>query len=680
MKSRWNDEEARKAVARYAAQGTPEDLAIRTYSARLIGADAALVLHGGGNTSVKSRARDIRGHELEVLHIKGSGWDLATIEPPGHPAVKMGALLPLRELSALSDEEMVNQMRLALMDATAPNPSVEALLHAFLPHKFIDHTHADAVLALVDQPEAEAALADIYGDEVAIVPYIMPGFALAKLAAEIHERHPAVKGMMLLRHGVFSFGAYARESYERMIELVDKAEKALARRRRPVKEASAFDRASLEKRYAAMAPALRGALALEASDADPWRRFILEFRTSPAILNFLARPDLSDVSARGTATPDHVIRTKPQPLILGEGADPRPAVAAFRASYHEYFADSSSARKAKRKELDGMPRVVLIPGVGLAAAGEDAAAAAIAADLYEHTISIIEDALAYGDYRPLGRHDLFDMEYWSLEQAKLGKKARQPLEGQVALITGAGSGIGAEIARVFAAAGAHLALFDRDAALLGEVKSGLPRQERVLAEVLDVTDSSAVERGIERTVARFGGLDIAVSNAGRAYSVTMENCPPATLAESFALNCFSHHYVAAAAVRVLRSQATGGALLFNASKSAFNPGPDFGPYAVPKAAVVALMKQYAVENGKYGIRSNAVNADRIRTRIFEAGVLEKRVAARGVTIDQYFRDNLLGREVTARDVADAFLHLALSHKTTGATLPVDGGNIAASPR
>lgn len=669
VQSRYREADAEALVEQY--RGRPRvnrDVAHRVYTSRLIGADPALVLHGGGNTSVKTQLSDDLGASVEVLCVKGSGWDLATIEPEGLPALRLDALRALRALPALDDEAMVNAQRIRLLDASAPNPSIETLLHAFLPARFVDHSHADAVLALLDQDEAEALCAEVYGETLAIVPYVKPGFELAKLAAEIAEANPRAEGLLLLRHGLFTYGETARESYERHIAAVDRAERFVASRRRPHAATRAPD-----VDFHAIAPALRGALC--AGD----RRYVLHLRTSEAIRAFVDRPDLGDIAQRGTATPDHVIRTKRLPLLL----EPRPidrasieaALARYRADYLAYFARESSRRGGGHVGLDPDPRVVLVPGLGLVGVGEDRKAAASAADLYEHTISVIEDAETVGRYAPLDESQLFEMEYWSLEQAKLGKAKKKRLAGRVVVITGAARGLGAAIARAFAAEGAELHLIDRE----GEALEALARPLGASFDALDVTDEAAVARSFARAVTIHGGIDGAISNAGVAVMGAIHESTEA-LRRSFEVNFFAHQNVAAEATRILLAQGMGGFLIFNASKSAFNPGADLGPYAIAKAAEIALMKQYALEYGAHGIRSNAVNADRIRTGLLPPEDIEKRAIARGLPKDAYYRSNLLGREVTASEVAEAFVHLALAPSTTAAVLTVDGGNIAASPR
>ena len=680
MQSRWSDTDAQAFIERYAsAPGSNEDLALRVYSSRLIGQDAALVLHGGGNTSVKTRLRDDTGELVDVLCVKGSGWDLGDIEPAGLPAVRLATLQALRSLPAMSDEVMVNAQRTRLLDASAPNPSVETLLHAFLPAKFIDHSHADAILAIVDQVEAERLCRELFGDRLALVRYVMPGFALAKLAAEVAEANPRAEGLLLLQHGLFTWGASARESYERHVGAVDVAERFLASRRASVEiEVEAPSRIDID--FAELAPRLRGALAGTGTGTSPGprRRYFLHLRESSAIRRFVDRPDLRDWSQRGPITPDHVIRTKPIPLVLDLGAGQLgPALEQFRTHYRAYVERQIKARpKRAIQPLDPDPRVILVPGLGLIGVGASAKAAAIAADLYEHTIQVIEDAQAIGHYQALPESDLFDMEYWSLEQAKLGSQRPRPLEGQIVYITGAARGIGAATARAFASQGAALYLVDREA----EALESLARSLGAAWQTLDVRDEAAVAASLAACVARYGGLDSVVSNAGVAPQSAIADCPAELLHESFAINFFAHQWVAAHAFKLLRRQGLGGFLLFNASKAAFNPGPDFGPYAIPKAALIALTKQYALEGGAIGVRANAINADRIRTGLLSLDDVEQRAQARGLELDAYFRSNLLGREVSADDVAATFVHLALAPSTTGCVVTVDGGNIAASPR
>jgi rhamnose utilization protein RhaD (predicted bifunctional aldolase and dehydrogenase)/NAD(P)-dependent dehydrogenase (short-subunit alcohol dehydrogenase family) len=681
MDSQWNDKTADEMVAAYGAKGVGSDIALRVYTTRLLGGDPLLVLHGGGNTSVKTRAHDDLGVEHEVIAVKGSGADMADIEPWGLPAVKLKPLRELRALQALSDEAMVNVQRLNLLDSSAPNPSVETLLHAFLPHKFVDHTHAAAVLSLVDQPDGEALAREVYDGRMGIVPYIAPGFGLAKAAAQVFEEKPDVEGLILHKHGIFTFGETAREAYERMIGMVSLAESRL-RQGRPI-VFPARQLASATAQVADIAPIIRGACAIRREGAEPIS-FIADFRTAPEILAYVNGAEIASYSQRGVVTPDHIIRTKNRPLVVSPAeagkldefaAAVHAAVARFITEYDSYFAQENAAVGNSKTKLDASPRVVLVPGVGLFGLGRTAKDASIAADLAENTVKVVTDAEAIGRYEPLPESDLFALEYWSLEQAKLKGAVVKPLTGQVALVTGAGA-IGAATAKALAAEGAAVAVLDIDA----EAAKKVAAEIKGLGLHCDVTKSEQVKAAFAQVCERFGGVDILVSNAGAAWQGRIGEVSDDLLRKSFELNFFAHQTVAQEAVRIMLKQGTGGSLLFNLSKQAVNPGAHFGPYGLPKAATMLLMRQYALDYGQDGIRSNGVNADRVRSGLLTDAMIAARAKARGVSEAEYMSGNLLNREVLAEDVAQAFVALAKARKTTGHIETVDGGNIAASLR
>jgi rhamnose utilization protein RhaD (predicted bifunctional aldolase and dehydrogenase)/NAD(P)-dependent dehydrogenase (short-subunit alcohol dehydrogenase family) len=687
MQSLWSDKEAEQLVDHYAGGGIGRDLALRVYTSRLLGGDPKLVLHGGGNTSVKTVVKDLLDEDAEVLCVKGSGWDMAAIEPAGLPAVRLAPLRKLRQRETLSDEEMVRVQRAHLIDPGAPNPSVETLLHAFLPHKFVDHTHSTAVLSLADQPDGDERCAELYEGRLGLVPYIMPGFQLAKKAAEIFEADPDVEGLVLLKHGIFTFGESARIAYDRMIDAVSQAEERLTRRRNTV----VFPAARLPQSIATVpevAPILRGACAIPSPvEAGAYKRFILEFRSSPAILDYVGGTELGRYSQMGVVTPDHTLRTKNSPLVVPApevgrlvdfAAAVRAAVDRFVADYHAYFARHNARQAISKRELDPMPRVILVPGLGLFGLGGSTRDARIAADIAESTIETITDAEAIGRFEPVGEPEMFDIEYWSLEQAKLGQAVEKPLVGQIAVVTGGAGTIGFATAAAMARAGAELAVLDIDGAAATAAAKKLGGAALGLA--CDVTDPNAVRAAFDRVVGQYGGVDIVVSNAGAAWQGRIGEVEDAVLRRSFELNFFAHQHVAQNAVRIMLAQRTGGCLLFNVSKQAVNPGPNFGPYGLPKAATLALMRQYALDYGSNGIRANAVNADRIRSGLLTPGMIGTRAKARGVSEADYMAGNLLGREVTAEDVAQAFLAHALALKTTADVTTVDGGNIAAAMR
>ena len=685
MRNQWDEYQAKATVAQY--KDVSEDIALRVYTSRLIGADPSLVLHGGGNTSVKSVTTNTIGEEVNVLYVKGSGWDLDTLEPPGLPGVQLDHLVKLRKLDCLNDENMVNEQRTHLLDAASPNPSVETLLHAFLPHKFIDHSHADAILVIADQPNAESLCENIYGDTMGIVPYIMPGFDLAKAAAEVYEKNPDVKGLVLISHGLFTFGNTAKESYDRHIEAVQQAEDFIAsygkKKLSPINAKITSDAGEM---LSSIGPCLRGLFSEETG-----QNWLIHYREDPAACAFASSQECKDWSQIGTATPDHVIRTKQKPLLLNPKHlnDPEKlrkeisgALEEYKNNYHKYFKINAQSKGVDKKELDPLPRIILVAGLGLVTIGKSVRETEIAADIYQHTIDIIKKSFDIGQFAPLKDNDLFDMEYWSLEQAKLGKNKPAVAQGKIVYITGAASGIGLATAKLFAENGASLFLVDLDQETLVSEVEKLREQFKtgIAFQVVDVTAEKEVEKSFEYLTKIFGGLDILISNAGNAIRGKIGEVDSATLRKSFELNFFAHQTLASQAVQLFQKQKTGGVLMFNASKAAFNPGKDFGPYALPKAGVIALMKQYAVDYGKDGIRSNAVNADRIRTKLFTKEVLAERSTARGLTPDEYFKSNLLETEVFDTDVAKGFFDTALAEKTTGSVIVVDGGNIAASPR
>jgi NAD(P)-dependent dehydrogenase (short-subunit alcohol dehydrogenase family)/ribulose-5-phosphate 4-epimerase/fuculose-1-phosphate aldolase len=514
----------------------------------------------------------------------------------------------------------------------------------------------------------------------------MPGFGLAKKAIEVFEHAKPSDGLILSKHGIVTFGDSAREAYERMIEMVSAAEDFIARRRKRAR--SAAPKAGDIALLSAIAPIVRGACSGEDEMIEgAWRRLVLDFRGSEAVLNFLQNNDLIRLSESGVITPDHTIRTKNWPLVLptpesGKLGDfahiAREAAASFAERYRRYFERNNARAGGIKLELDPLPRVVLVPGLGLFGLGRSKRDAVIAADIAEAWAEGVSDAEAIGRFQSISEAEMFDCEYWPLEQAKLGTRKEPPLAGQIAAVTGAAGAIGAATAKAFAAAGAEVALLDVD------LSAATERARDVGATALpvhcDVTAATSVRAAFDQVAAAFGGVDIVVSNAGAAWQGRIGDVDENILHKSFELNFYGHQRVAQAAVRIMLAQRTGGCLLFNVSKQAVNPGPNFGPYGIPKAAALALMRQYALDYGADGIRANAVNADRIRSGLLTPDMIASRAKARGLSEKDYMSGNLLGREVTADDVAQAFLHHALALKTTADVTTVDGGNIAAAMR
>jgi NAD(P)-dependent dehydrogenase (short-subunit alcohol dehydrogenase family) len=413
---------------------------------------------------------------------------------------------------------------------------------------------------------------------------------------------------------------------------------------------------------------------------------VLEFRGGPAVLSLL-QSDLSRLSEGGVITPDHTIRTKNRPQVLphaekGKLDDfaraAREAAGTFTADYQNYFERHNKRVGGIKLALDPLPRVVLVPGLGLFGLGRTKRDAVIAADIAEEWMTVVSVAERIGRFESISEADMFDCEYWPLEQAKLGARKEPPLAGQIAAITGAAGAIGAATAKAFAAAGAEVALLDVNLAAASEQAKTIG--PTALAVPCDVTDAASVQAAFDTVAANFGGVDIVISNAGAAWQGRIGEVDEDVLRKSFELNFYGHQRVAQAAVKIMLAQGTGGCLLFNVSKQAVNPGPNFGPYGIPKAALLALMRQYALDYGADGIRANAVNADRIRSGLLTEAMIASRSSARGLSVKDYMSGNLLGREVTAEDVAQAFLHHALALKTTADVTTVDGGNIAAAMR
>jgi rhamnose utilization protein RhaD (predicted bifunctional aldolase and dehydrogenase)/NAD(P)-dependent dehydrogenase (short-subunit alcohol dehydrogenase family) len=680
MKSRWSDSDCKSVVDGYVARGVNRDLAIRTYTTRLLGSDPALVLHGGGNTSVKTVFTDLDGSAVNVLCVKGSGWDMGTIEPQGLPAVRLEGLQALTRFDTLSDDNMVMLQRRLLMDPAAPNPSVEAVLHAIMPFAHVDHTHANAIVSLTNQPQGEALIREVFPDDI-VVPYVMPGFHLAKVCDAALRADPAAKGMILLKHGIFTWSDDPREAYEAMIARIAAAEARLAQGRPKPFQGVTLPAQVLSA--AAVAPILRGAISIDTGAEGRPKRFVVDHRATSQVMDFCNAVNAADLATRGNATPEHVLRIKRQGIALPAptstdafAADVARAVQDYVAAYTDYFTRNNARAGGIKTMLDPMPRVFYVAGVGLFAAAASAKEARAAADVAEATVEVITRAEGVDAFAALPEADLFDIEYWSLEQAKLKGQVEKPLSRQIAVVTGAASGLGLAVAEALRAEGAEVALLDiaEDAVMAAAKRLG------GIGMVCDVTDVASVDAAIAAVAARLGGVDILISNAGAAFQGALTDVPDATFHKAFDLNFWGHHNIARACVRVMQAQGTGGAIVFNVSKQAVNPGPDFGPYGTSKAALMALMRQYAVEHGADGITSNAVNADRIRTGLMTDAMVAERSRARGLSPEAYMRGNLVKREVTAADVAQAFVHLAKARTSTGAVLTVDGGNVAAMMR
>ena len=652
MQSLWSDAEAAKFDG---------PLGPRVYSSRLLGRDKSLVLHGGGNTSVKRREKNLFGEDEDILYVKGSGWDLETIEAHGFTAVQLGYVRRLAALAKLPDPQMVNELGTHMLRAGAAAPSVETILHAILPYPYVDHTHADAVLSISNAPQGEQRIREIYGSKVVVIPYIMAGFDLASYCAREFPQQagPDAIGMVLLSHGMFSFGANAKESYERMIRLVSMAEDYLA--------SHEAWQVTLPAAASAVLPRAEIA-ALRRSICDcAGLPMVMRVNDSPKFLSFARHPDVARHSQQGPATPDHVIRTKPWPML---GRD----VAGYAQAYREYFERQAAGANDKKTMLDPAPRMVLDPALGFAAVGRSAKDAAIVEDLYDHTIDVIMRAEALGGWRAVDERHIFDIEYWDLEQAKLRKAGTAPpFTGEVAVITGAASGIGKACVEAMLKRGAAVVGLDRNPAIEGM----FPRLD-YLGVRCDVTDPAAVSGALDQTIRRFGGIDMLVLNAGIfPSSQAIQDISAETWKNAMSVNVEANLLVMQACYALLRLAHRGGRIVVIGSKNVPAPGPGAAAYSASKAALNQLARVAALEWGKDGIRVNTIHPNAVYdTALWTDEVLASRAKAYDLSVDQYKKNNLLRTEVASRDVAELAAEMCgpLFAKTTAAQVPVDGGN------
>ncbi|MGW4499062.1 bifunctional aldolase/short-chain dehydrogenase [Micromonospora sp. NPDC004336] len=645
---------------RWSAADAPDSsdpIARLVYASRLLGADTGLVLHGGGNTSVKTTVTDLTGEAVSVLHVKGSGSDLATMDASGFTALRLDRLRALLRLERLGDSDMMNELRCARLDATAPDPSVETLLHALLPHPAVLHSHADALLALTNQPEGARLVEEVYGDSVVVVPYVMPGFDLARLCAELYpaRAHAGTVGMVLLHHGLFTFGADAEEAYRRHVELVGRAEERMGLPRPRVAPVAPrpVDRLRLAR------------LRREVSTAAGAPMLLSRYE-DPAVRAFLDRPDLATVATRGPVTPDHVLRTKRIPLV---GTD----VAGYADAYRDYVERNRSRARTALTMLDPAPRVILDAELGMLTAGRRAAETGMARDIYRHTVDVIEAAEAVGGYRALSASEIFDLEYWELEQAKLRRGGpASEFAGEVAVVTGAASGIGRACAEALLARGACVVALDRDPSVAGS--DGPAR----LGLTVDVTDSAAVDAALDTAVDRFGGVDVVVAAAG-VFPATREiaGLDEADWRRTMAVNAESVAYLLSRTHPLLALAPRGGRVVVVASRNALAPGPGAVAYSASKAAVTQVARVAALEWAADGIRVNVLHPDAVfDTGLWSAEVLAARARRYGLTVAEYKRRNLLRTEITSARVGDVAATMCgeTFAATTGAQITVDGGN------
>ncbi len=654
MKSLWNDKEAKQYLS--------DPLQLRVYTSQLLGREPDLVLHGGGNTSVKINVSNIFGETEAILYVKGSGWDLATIQAAGFAPVKMDVLLKMARLKELTDTEMVKWQRAAMIDPSAPNPSVEAILHAIIPYKFVDHTHADCVVTITNTPDGEKRIRDIYGDRMIYVPYVMPGFILARKVFEMTQKIDWKKydGIILLNHGIFTFDDDGRESYERMIHLVSKAERYL-HKHKAVISVKKTPQSSFNKLLEFAS--IRQLIAQKAKTP-----MLARLNRSQEQLNFASISNISSIATRGPLTPDHVIRTKRIAAILGK--TPQNDIAKFAEDYRKYF---NRYAKAGMTMLDPAPRWAAWKNEGVVLFGTNVSDLEILTDITNHTIRSIQSAERLGGWTALPPEDIFDVEYWDLEQAKLKKAGKAPsFAGKVALVTGAASGIGKATVEMLAAQGAAVVALD----INPQIKNMFTKKG-ILGIVCDVTKEKDIAMAIQTTILNFGGLDILVSNAGIfPPGEHIENLKADTWQKSIDINLTSHERLLKACIPYLKL-GLDPAVVIVASKNVLAPGPGAAAYSVAKAGLTQMARVAALELASYNVRVNVIHPNQVfDTAIWTDEVLKNRAAHYKMTVEEYKTNNLLKVEITSKDVASLICTMAgqVFAKTTGAQIPIDGGN------
>jgi rhamnulose-1-phosphate aldolase/alcohol dehydrogenase len=671
------------------------------YRSNLLGADRALANIGGGNTSSKETVRDHVGREVRALWVKGSGTDLATITAAGFPGLRLDELLPLRERDEMDDAEMVAYLLRSALRPDQPRPSIETLLHAFIPAQHVDHTHPDAVIALTSTPDGRRLADEAFGEEAVWLVYQRPGFDMSRRIALLLEEQPAARAVLLEKHGLVTWGATGHESYEATIEFVARAARAIeaaAKGRFGLggRKAAERDEVSVDLLLSQSLPALRGALL---ADADG---LVLEVDRSPAAVAFASSVRAPEVSQIGAPCPDHLINTKHKPLFLEfdpETGGPGDLAEAFRLGVAEFsdwyrgYYERNLDDETRQFPIDPAgPRVVLVPGVGIITTGSDATRARVSRDLYHRAIAVQDAADALGGFRSLSEGEAFAIEYWPLERYKLAQAPpRGELAGRVAVITGGASGIGRATARLLAERGAHVVVADLNAEGAKDVADELVATyglRRSIAVATDVTDEAAVSQMVRETVLEYGGLDILVASAGLATSAPVTETTVEEWERNFAVLARGYFLAAREAFRVLVEQGRGGSLVFVGSKNALVAGANAAAYSSAKAASLHLARCLAEEGGPHGIRVNTVNPDAViqGSSIWSSDWKAERANTYGVTEDDlqtfYSGRTKLGVSVYPEDVAEAIAFLAgpRAAKSTGNVINVDGGVTAAYPR
>ena len=674
MKNLWNKNIANIYIKKYAKKKISKDLALRIYTTHLLGSEKKLVLHGGGNTSLKEKQKDIFNKMTNVMHVKGSGWDMSNLTEEGMPTVFLDPLIKTLKFQNMTDKNMVNFLRNNLLNSSSPNPSVETLLHAFLPHKYIDHTHSNAILSLVNLENSNTILKKIFGNKLAIVPYVMPGFDLAKICYQIYNKDKKVEGLLLLNHGIFTFAATAEDSYKRMIKYVTLAENYIKKSKLKSKKINTINKKNNSFDIGKLQNHIRK-IYYNTTKA----KWIIKHNDTKDDVLLSNIKNLKTMFVKGPVTPDHVIRIKSKPLIIESIINKKDnfienSIMNYASEYKKYFQKYKNTIK-NAKISDPLPRIIIVPNLGYFSIGLTQKEEKISNDIFLSMKESIIDSNYVSTFKSINQKEIFKMEYWPLERAKLNSKKRKKFEGNIAIITGGAGKIGSAVAQKFLNENIEVVLFDKNFSNIEE-----EIKNKCTCIKCDLSNKEQVKLSINKVVSKFGGIDILISNSGLAFQGQMKDLDEKILQTSMANNFYSHHYIIQETVKIMINQSFGGSISINLSKQSINPGNNFGPYGIAKASALFMMKQYALECGKYNIRVNGVNADRIQSGLLTKEMITQRAKSRGIKEKDYLKNNLLNKEVTAEDVAESFYVQLCLDKTTANIITVDGGNIEASLR
>ncbi|ANU18371.1 short-chain dehydrogenase [Planococcus maritimus] len=667
------------------------------YRSNLIGSDRAVCNWGGGNTSIKTVEKDFRGRDIEVMWVKGSGSDLATMEAKNFTGLKLEDIRPLIDREEMPDAEMVDYLSQCMIDSKHPRASIETLLHAFLPFKHVDHTHPDAIISLCCADNGKELAKEIFGDRFVWVPYVRPGFTLSKMIAEGVQNNPSADLVLMEKHGLVVWGETAKESYDKTISVINEAENYINGRLQEdaIFGGKQYDALAEEDRLKILAklmPVIRGAVSDE-------KKMLLTHDTAADILEFVNSRDAAELSQVGAACPDHLVHTKMKPLYVDWDPSTKDAdqlietvkkgIADFKKDYEAYF-------ERNKNEGDVMfepaPRVILIPGIGMVNSGKNTAMANVSGALYHRAVSVMKGSTTLGKFVSLNEAESYNIEYWPLELYKLSlAPAEAEFSRKVAFVTGGAGGIGSETCRQFVADGAHVVLADLNLEGAEKVAAEINEQygeQRALAVKMDVTSEEQVQEAFRQTALAFGGVDVIVNNAGLATSSPFGE----TSVKEWDLNMNvlgkGYFLVAREAFNQMKEQSIGGSMVFIGSKNSVYAGKNASAYSSVKALEAHLARCIAAEGGEFGIRVNSVLPDAVLqgSAIWGSKWKEERAAAYGIEPDQldehYRKRTTLLVNIYPKDIAESILFLASSkaEKTTGCMITVDGGVPAAFTR